>query len=413
MNLTTTFPIEQVRGQFPALQRTYKGKQAVYFDGPGGSQFVSSAIKAVSDYMTNGSANLHGVFPTSWETEKLISQGRDDIRTLFNAHDCDVAYGPNATTLMFHVSRALARQWKEGDEIVLTELEHHSNIDSWRTAAEDKNVTVRYVPINPKTLTLDVEALPYIINEKTKLVAVGAASNSIGTVNDVKAFSALAKKVGAVVAVDAVHAIPHLYVDMQHLGIDMLFSSAYKFFAAHIGMAVIRKELFENLAVYKVAPAPEYIPDRLEMGTQNHEAIPAVSAAIRFIAGLGKGSTLKEQIISGYSAMEEYENSLANTIRKEMRNIKGITLYQAGDHVPKTPTIAFRAEGITPRDFCIRMCEENSVFIASGDFYAKTLAEKLDLRKSGSFIRAGMAPYNTIEEVNRFLEGVRVIMGGV
>ena len=413
MESRTTYPIEQVRELFPALKRTHNGKSAVYFDGPGGSQFVSSAIKAVSDYMTRGAANTHGVFPTSLETEKLIEQARQDIKTLFNAHNSDVAFGPNATTLMFHVSRALARQWKEGDEIVLTELEHHSNIDSWRTAAEDKNVTVRYVPVNPKTLTLELDALPGMINEKTKLVAVGAASNCIGTVNDVKAFSTLAKKVGAVVAIDAVHAIPHMYVDMQDLGIDMLFSSAYKFFAAHVGMAVIRTELFESLDVYKVAPAPDYLPDRLEMGTQNHEAIPAVSAAIHFIAGLGKGETLKEQIISGYSALEEYENSLADTIRLEMKKIDGITLYQAGDHTPKTPTIAFRAAGIAPRDFCKRMCEDHSVFIASGDFYAKTLAEKLDLRKSGSFIRAGMAPYNTMEEVNRFLEGVRAIMSNL
>jgi len=192
----------------------------------------------------------------------------------------------------------------------------------------------------------------------------------------------------------------------------MLFSSAYKFFAAHVGMAVIRKELFESLNVYKVAPAPDYIPDRLEIGTQNHEGIPAVSAAIRFIARLGNGDTLKEQIITGYEAIEEYENGLAETIRREMKGIKGITLYQADDSVPKTPTIAFRAENVTPRDFCMRMCEKHSIFIAEGDFYAKTLAEKLGIRRSGSFIRAGMAPYNTQEEVQRFLDGVRNIMCG-
>jgi len=400
----------QVREQFPALQRVYNGKPVVYLDGPGGSQFVSSAIKAVHDYMRGGAANLHGHFPTSKETERLILQAREDIKTLFNAGDCEVAFGPNATTMMFHVSRALARQWKVRDEIVLTELDHHAHIDSWRTAAADKGVMVKYIPLNPQTLTLDLEALPSMINKRTKLVAVGSASNCIGTMNDVKAISALAKEVGAVVSVDAVHAIPHYYVDMWDQGIDMLFSSAYKFFAAHIGMAVIRKELFESLDVYKVAPAPDYIPDRLEMGTQNHEAIPAVSAAIHFIAGLGSGSTLKERIISGYRAIEEYENSLANIIRLEMKKIRGISLYQAGDDVPKTPTIAFRAEGITPRDFCIRMCEEFSVFIAEGDFYAKTLSEKLQINQSGSFIRAGIAPYNTFEEVNRFLSGVRAIM---
>ncbi|MCL2739255.1 MAG: cysteine desulfurase-like protein [Bacteroidales bacterium] len=408
--IASNFPIEWVRGQFPALKRTYNGKPVVYFDGPGGSQFVLGAINAVADYMTRGAANLHGNFPTSRETEALIAKAREDILTLFNARDSAVAFGPNASTMMFHTGRALARSWNAGDEILLTELEHHSNIDSWRTAAEDKNVTVKYIPVNTKTLTLELEALPQLITPKTRLVAVGMASNCIGTITDVKAVSAQAKKVGALVAVDAVHAIPHLYVDMEELGIDMLFSSAYKFFAAHVGMAVIRKELFERLHVYKVAPAPDYIPDRLEIGTQNHEGIPAISAAIRFIAELGTGATLKEQIIGGYKAIEEYENELAETIRREMKEINGITLYQADYSVPKTPTIAFRAEGILPRDFCTRMCEEHSVFIAGGDFYAKTLAEKLDIRKSGSFIRAGMAPYNTREEVQRFLDGVRNIM---
>ena len=408
--MDNNFPIEQVRRQFPALSRMHNGKPVVYFDGPGGSQFVSGAIEAICGYMTRGGANLHGHFPTSRETEKLIAKARDDIRTLFNADDCDVAFGPNATTMMFHTSRALARQWKEGEEILLTELEHHANIDTWRTAAEDKKVNIKYVPLDPKTLTLNLENITNLITPKTRLVAVGSASNCIGTITDIKPFSRLAKKVGALVAVDAVHAIPHMYVDMKDLGIDMLFSSAYKFFAAHVGMAVIRKDLFESLEVYKIAPAPDYIPDCLETGTQNHEGIPAISAAINFIASLGRGSTLKEQIISGYHAIEEYENSLASIIRRGLEKIKGITLYQAADDVPKTPTIAFRAKGISPKDFCIRMCEEHSVFIAEGDFYAKTLAEKLEIRNTGSFIRAGLAPYNTLEEVHRFLEGVRTIM---
>ncbi|MCL2565908.1 MAG: cysteine desulfurase-like protein [Defluviitaleaceae bacterium] len=404
------FPIEKVRSRFPALKREYKGKPVVYFDGPGGTQFLDTAIEAVCGYMTCGSANLHGVFPTSTETEELIDKARDDIKTLFNAPNHEVAFGANATTMMFHVARALAKGWNAGDEIILTELEHHSNIDSWRTAAEDKGVVVKYIPLDIKTLTLDMDALPGLISEKTKLIAVGAASNCIGTITDIKPIAAQAKKVGALVAVDAVHAIPHMYVDMEDLGIDMLFSSAYKFFAAHVGMTVMRKDLLENLDVYKVAPAPEYAPDRLETGTQNHEGIPSISAAIKFVAELGSGTTFKEQIISGYKALEEYENGVADYIRKEMRKIKGITIYEAEDTVPKTPTIAFRAEGISNRDFCKRMCEEHSVFIATGDFYAMTVALKLGVRESGSFIRAGLAPYNTMEEADRFLNGIKDIM---
>jgi selenocysteine lyase/cysteine desulfurase len=243
---------------------------------------------------------------------------------------------------------------------------------------------------------------------------VGSASNCIGTITDVARVSREAKKVGALVAVDAVHGIPHMYVDREALGSDLLFSSAYKFFAAHVGMAVIREEIFEGLDFfYKVAPAPANVPDRMETGTQSHEGIPSVSCAIEFIASLGTGSTLSERIQSGYRAIEGHENGLAELIRREMAQIKGITLLQAAPEVPKTPTIAFLAEGISPRDFCIHMCEEHSVFIAEGDFYAKTLAERLGIRDRGSFIRAGMAPYNTEAEARRFLDGVRAIMSSI
>lgn len=411
--MSNVFPIDQVRSQFPALKRVHNGKTVVYFDGPGGAQTVQSAIDAMAGYMTRGGANLHGHFPSSKETEQIIAGVKADIAVLFNARPEEVAFGPNATSLMFQVSRALARTWKEGDEIVLTELEHHSNVDSWRLAAEEKGVTVKYIPLNTKTLTLELDKLPGLLSPRTKLLAIGSASNCIGTISDVKRASAEARKVGALVAVDAVHAIPHMYVDMQDQGIDMLFSSVYKFFGAHVGMAVIRDSLFKSLEVYKVVPSPDYTPDCLETGTQNHEGIPSVSCAIEFIAGLGKGASLPERIQSGYAAIEEYENSLAEVIRREMAKMEGVTLYQAGPDVPKTPTIAFRVKGITPADFCIRMCEEHSVFIAEGDFYAKTLAERLGIRDSGSFIRAGLAPYNTIDEVNRFLEGVKAIIATI
>lgn len=408
--MSTSYPIDKVRAQFPALTRKHNGMPVAYFDGPGGAQTVQSAIDAVTGYLTRGCANLHGNFPTSHETEALIAKAKEDIAVLFNAKPNEVAFGPNATSLMFQVSRALARNWGPGDEILLTELEHHSNIDAWRTAAEDKGATVKYIPLDTGALTLNLDTLPSLLTPKTRLVAVGSASNCIGTITDVKRISQAAKKVGALVAVDAVHAIPHLHVDREEQGIDFLFSSAYKFFSAHVGMAIIRAELFEKLNLYKVVPAPNNIPDRLEMGTQNHEGIPSVSCAIEFIAGLGTGGTLDERIRSGYRAIEEYENGLAAVIRREMAAMKGITLYQAGDDVPKTPTIAFRSDKVSPRDFCIRMCEEHGVFIAEGDFYAMTLAERLGIRDKGSFIRAGMAPYNTMEEVERFLDGVRRII---
>lgn len=190
----------------------------------------------------------------------------------------------------------------------------------------------------------------------------------------------------------------------------MLFSSVYKFFGPHVGMAVIREEIFEKLDIYKVAPAPSNIPDKLETGTQNHEGIPAVKCSVEFIASLGEGGTLADKIKSGYRAIEEHENSLAGYIRKELAVMPEVTLYQADSSVPKTPTVAFRVKGISPRDFCVKMCEGHSVFIAEGDFYARTLANLLGISESGAFIRAGMAPYNTMDEAKRFIDGVKEII---
>jgi len=327
--------------------------------------------------------------------------------------DCAVAFGPNASTMMFHTSRALARQWKEGDEIILTEMDHHSNIDTWRLAAQDKNVAVKYIPLNPEMLTLDLDALPGLISPKTRLIALGMASNCIGTITDLRPVVKLAKSVGALVAADAVHAAAHFYADMQGIGFDILFCSAYKFFASHMGMAIIRKEVFEGLEVYKLTPAPDSIPERLEIGTQNHEGIPAISAAVEFIESLGSGKTQKERIISGYKAMEDHENLLAETIRQGLRRIDGITLYQADSSVAKTPTIAFRAKGITTSEFCARIGREQSIFLGDGHFYAMTVAKKLGVLEDGSFIRAGMAPYNTMEEVSRFLSATAAIMNSI
>ena len=407
------FPINKVRERFPALKRTYNDKPVVYFDGPGGTQFLDTAIESICNYMTNGGSNRHGKSPTSpvgQVTETLIAKARDDMKVLLNAHNHEVSFGPNATTLMFHVSRALAKKWSEGDEIILTELDHHANIDTWRSAALDRNVVVKYVPVCAKTLTFDFDALKDLITPKTKLIAVGAASNCIGTTVDVKTVSKMAKEVGALLAVDAVHAVPHMYVDVEDWGVDIMFASAYKFFAAHLGMAIIQKDLFKSLEFYKVAPASDDAPDALEIGTQNHEAIASVSAAVEFIAELGSGNSLKEQVISGYKALCEYEDAIANYIRKEMATIDGITIYQADENTKKTPTIAFRAEGITTHEFCMRMSEEHSIFIASGNFYAKTLAEKLGINDSGGFIRLGLAVYSTMDEADRFLNGVRAIM---
>ena len=400
-----TFDVQAVRDQFPALGREYNGRPVVYFDGPGGSQAARGAIDAISGYMERGGANLHGVFPTSTETEEILANTRTAAADFLGAAPEEVAFGANMTTLIFAISRALAEAWDEDSEVVVTELDHRANVDPWLIAAAEKGAKVRWVRVDPETLTLDSEDLERNINEKTKLVAVGLASNAVGTVNDVAAVAEKAHAVGAVVAVDAVHAAPHIPVDRDAIGADVITCSAYKFFGPHVGVTAIKRDLFERLNVYRLDPAPEHAPDKLETGTQNHEGIAGVNGAIDFIASLGEGTSLRERLASAMRIIEEYEADLARMFRSGLRHLPGVKLYAAPDDVRKTPTIAFRVEGHFTDKVCARMLE-HGFFIAAGDFYASTLAEKLGIRDSGGFVRAGLAPYNTEQEIERFVDAL-------
>jgi len=398
-----TYDVTAVREQFPALERTHRGRRVVYFDGPGGSQVARSAIEAVSGYMSRGGANLHGPFPTSVETEEILRDTRQAMADFLGAGPDEIAFGANMTTLTFAISRALAHTWDSDSEIVVTELDHRANVDPWLLAAAEKGATVRWVRVNPETLTLEPDDIESAINEKTRLVAVGLASNAVGTVNDVAAIAKKAHAAGALVAVDAVHAAPHIPVDRDAIGADVLTCSAYKFFGPHVGVTAVKRNLLEALNVYKVEPAPHYIPDKLETGTQNHEGIAGVKGAIDFIASMGSGTSLRDKLVSGMRAIEEYEADLAERSRAALREIPGIKLYAAPDGVRKTPTIAFRVDGYTPREVTERMAEEG-FFVADGHFYASTLARKLGILDKGAWIRAGLAPYSTAEEVEDFIE---------
>jgi cysteine desulfurase family protein (TIGR01976 family) len=400
-----TFDVQAVREQFPALGRTYNGSGVVYFDGPGGSQAARQAIDAMAGYMERGGANLHGVFPTSTETEEILAGTRETAADFLGAAPDEVAFGANMTTLTFAISRALAKEWDETSEIVVTELDHRANVDPWLIAAREKSAKVRWVRIDPETMTLDQDDFERNINEKTRLVAVGLASNAVGTVNGVAAIAEMAHEVGAIVAVDAVHAAPHIPVDRDAINADIITCSAYKFFGPHVGVTVIRRELLERLDVYRLDPAPHYIPDKLETGTQNHEGIAGVNGAIDFIASLGEGASRRERLTSAMSAIEEYEADLAARFRAGLRDLPGVKLYAAPEGVRKTPTIAFRVEGCSTHEVCVRMLQ-HGFFVAAGDFYASTIAERLGIKDSGGFVRAGLAPYNIQEEVDRFVTGL-------
>jgi cysteine desulfurase family protein (TIGR01976 family) len=401
-----TYDLTAVREQFPALERTHNGRRAVYFDGPGGSQVAKSAIDAVSGYMSRGGANLHGPFPTSVETEEILRDTRQAMADFLGAGSDEVAFGANMTTLTFTVSRALARTWDRNSEVVVTELDHRANVDPWLLAAAERGAAVRWVRVNPETLTLEADDIERAINDRTRLVAVGLASNAVGTVNDVAAIAKRAHGAGALVAVDAVHAAPHIPVDRDAIGADVLTCSAYKFFGPHVGVTAVRRDLLETLDVYKVEPAPDYIPDRLETGTQNHEGIAGAKGAIDFISSLGHGTSLQGKLVSGMRAIEEYEADLAERFRAALHEIPEVKLYAAPDGVLKTPTVAFRVEGHTPREVTERLAQEG-FFVADGHFYASTLARKLGIHDKGGWIRAGLAPYNTEEEVEGFIESLK------
>jgi cysteine desulfurase family protein (TIGR01976 family) len=401
------FPITKIRNQFPALKRKYNDRAVSYFDGPGGTQVVKSSIEAVTNYMENGGANLHGAFPTSRETENIIAEAKSAIGDFLAVKDQEIAFGANMTTLALAIARALGKKWGKGDEIVVTEIDHRANVDPWISMAEDRGLTIRWIPVDPVTLTLNLENLHEVINDNTRLVSIGLASNAVGTINDVETISNRVKEVGALLAVDAVHAAPHFLIDRDQLGADILLCSAYKFFGPHVGITAIKEEVFEDLQPFKLDPAPSYIPDKLETGTQNHEGIAGINPAIEFIASLGEGITRKEKIQSGMKLIEAYENKLVNRLREGISSIEKVTLYQAEATVPKTPTVAFTIQGYTPLEVCKRMAEDYGIFIADGHFYATTLADKLGIIEDGSWVRAGLAPYNTEEEVERLINALK------
>jgi cysteine desulfurase family protein (TIGR01976 family) len=363
------------------------------------------AIEAISGYMERGGANLHGVFPTSTETEEILADTRGAAADFLGAAPDEVAFGANMTTLTFAISHALAEEWDEDSEIVVTELDHRANVDPWLIAAREKGAKVRWVRVDPETLTLRREDLARNINEKTRLVAIGLASNAVGTVNDVATVAERAHGADAIVAVDAVHAAPHIPVDRDAIGADIITCSAYKFFGPHVGVTAVRRDLFERMDVYRLEPAPEHIPDKLETGTQNHEGIAGVKGALDFIASLGEGTSQRERLADAMRTIEEYEAALAEAFRAALGDLPGVELYAAPESVRKTPTVAFRVQGHTTEEICTRMLE-HGFFIAAGDFYASTLAEKLGISDSGGFVRAGLAPYNTEEEVERFVEAL-------
>ena len=404
----TTVSTDEIRSRFPALNRIHNGNPVAYFDGPGGTQVPTQVVDAVSDYLLNHNANTGWAYPTSIETDDIIAQARDAFADFFNASPDEVVFGQNMTSLTFHLARALGRGFGAGDEIVVTELDHHGNIDTWRSLEKDRGVKIRVVPMDPESGLLELDSFEDYLSERTKVVAIGAASNALGTIVDVKPICDAARKAGALSFVDAVHFAPHNLVDVQEFGCDFLACSAYKFYGPHIGVLFGRKELLDELDFPKVKPAPDNSPDRVETGTQGHESIAGAAAAVDFLASLSDGENRREKLRNTFNALNDRKNKLTRRLWEGLAEIDGVRLYGPNYEYRRTPTISFTVDGV-PSKVVARHLADKGIFASHGNFYALTVVERLGLAETGGLVRLGCACYTTSDEVERVLQAVRTI----
>ena len=399
---------EQIRAQFPALERRHNGVPVAYFDGPGGTQVPRSVAAAVSDYLLHHNGNTHWAFPTSQETDAALLAARAALADWIGGAAEEIVFGANMTTLTFHLGRALARSWRKGDVIVVTELDHHANSDTWRRLAREGEFELRTVRMHPDTGRLDEQDLERKLTRGVRLLAVGAASNALGTVSDVARFGALAHRAGALIFVDGVHYAAHNMPDVRGWDCDFLACSAYKFYGPHVGVLWGRRALLEQLDAPKLVPAADTAPDRLETGTLNHEGIVGAGAAVDFMASLlPQGGTRRERLGRVAAELHERGERLIAQLWNGLAAIPGVKLYGPPPGTPRTATLSFTLAGHSPEAIA-RSLVERGVFVSHGDFYATTVA-RIYGREADGFVRAGCAAYTTADEVARLLEGVRAL----
>jgi cysteine desulfurase family protein (TIGR01976 family) len=416
MALTDT-TVSDLRREFPALQQTAGGRPFIFMDGPGGTQVHGSVIEAMERYLTEANSNFHGAFLFSRRTDETAAAARQAMADLFNAsRPEEIVFGPNMTSLTFNMSRAVGRTLSPGDEIVVTNLDHDANIAPW-LALEERGAVIRHVDLNPADCTLDRDSLAAAITPRTRLVALGYASNAVGTINDVAWATGLAHAAGAWVYVDAVHYAPHGPIDVQALGCDFLVCSAYKFFGPHQGVLYGRYDLLDSLPAYKVRPADDAPPGKFETGTQSFEAMAGTTAAVDYLASVGRRSGVSfEPLYPGFkgrrlalktamAAIRDYELALCRKLVAGLQTIPGLRIYGITDpgrfHL-RVPTVSFTLEGLTPRQIAARLDEAN-IFVWAGNFYALAVTDRLGLERQGGLLRVGLAHYNTAAEVDTLL----------
>ena len=415
---TTALDLAWIRSQFPSLSQTVDGQPAVFFDGPGGTQVPQRVINAISDYLKSSNANTCGAYATSHRTDVVISRARDAMADFLGCDQDEVVFGPNMTTLTFAISRSIGRELGPGDEILLTHLDHDANVSPWR-ALEERGVTIRFVDVNEDDCTLNLIDLAQKISTRTRVVAVGYASNAVGTINDVKEITRLAHQKGALAYIDAVHYAPHGAIDVRDIDCDFLACSTYKFFGPHMGVLYGKREHLTRLQPYKVRANTNAIPNRWEWGTLNHECIAGITACVDYLADLGRrvdssAADRRSAVLAAYRAIQPYERALAETMIRGLRDIPGLKLYGIADPSKldrRCPTFAVRIANQTPRELATRL-GERGFFTWDGNYYALNLSERLDVEKDGGFLRIGLAHYNTAEEVSRLLAALQEIAAG-
>ncbi|CAN5723345.1 cysteine desulfurase-like protein [soil metagenome] len=402
-----SFDVEAVRARFPALKREAAGRPAVFADAPGGTQVPFDVIEAMTAYYETSNANRGGQFVTTIETDEIVESSRAAMADFLNCDASEVVFGANMTTLAFALSRSLVRELDEGDEIVVTRLDHDANISPWLAAAEDAGATVRWVEFSNE-FRLDLESLDNALNERTRIVAFTLASNALGTVTDAPAIVERAHGVGALAIADAVHFAPHRLIDVRALGVDVLFCSPYKFFGPHAGVMYGRRELLDSWHPYRVRPSADESPWRWETGTANHEGIAGIGACVNHIANLVPGSgSRRARIVNSMQVAHEHQQALTEQFLAGVSGIDGVTLY-GPDHTRRTSTFALRVRDQHPDDTARRFAG-SGVFAWSGNYYALAVMEALDLEHSGGAVRVGFCHYNTRDEVDYVLGTLRRI----
>ena len=401
--------IEWIRNQFPGLSQEFNGQPIACLDGPGGTQIVGSALDSMRDYLLHSNANAHGAFVTSARTDAAIAAARDAMADFLGCDADEVVFGANMTSLTFSFSRAIGRELQEGDEIVVTRLDHDANVAPWM-ALQESGAVVRMVDIDPADCTLDMADLERQLTDRTRIIAVGYASNATGTINDIAEIVRLARRVGAWVFVDAVHYAPHGPIDVRAIDCDFLACSAYKFFGPHVGILYGKREHLARLQPYKVRPAADTVPSRWETGTLNHEGLAGVVGTIDYLAELGRRMSpslhnRRQAVVAALEATRQYERELCEQLVTGLLQVPGLTLYGIAEldrFAWRVPTVSIRLAGQTPLAVA-KTLGDSGLFTWHGNFYALNLTERLGIESTGGLLRVGLVHYNTSTEVDRLL----------